>query len=248
MNKNSEYIESPRAVSEALHACVPISKIYIGNYINLKQNKGISEIVRIAQSQNIKVEKVDKSVLEEHSARGSHQGCLALAKPFEYAKIDNVLETTKDKVKSLIVILDHIEDAGNLGAIARSALAFGASALIIPNDRAASVTSTTYKTSAGAVFKLPIVKVSNINAVIETLKQNEYWVASASEHSSENIWDTNLKGKIAMVFGNEHNGVSKLVLENSDFIVKLPISNIESLNVAQAATACMYEFVRQNNE
>lgn len=187
MNKNSEYIESPRAVAEGLRHKVPISKIIIGNYINLKQNKGISEIVRIAQSQNIPVEKVDKSVLEKCSVRGSHQGCLAMAKPFAYAKLEDIIKATEDKSNSLIVILDHIEDAGNLGAIARSALAFNASALIIPSDRSASVTSTTYKTSAGAVFKLPIVKVSNINAVIESLKQNEYWVASASEHSSENI-------------------------------------------------------------
>ena len=174
MGKNSEYIESPRAVSEALGASAPIEKLLVGNYVNLKQNKAIDSILRIAQSQNIKVEKVDKSVLDQLSVRGAHQGCLALAKPFEYAKIDDVLETTKDKVKSLIVILDHIEDAGNLGAIARSALAFGTSALIIPSDRAASVTSTTYKTSAGAVFRLPIVKVSNINACIEQLKKNEY--------------------------------------------------------------------------
>lgn len=187
MNKNSEYIESPRAVSEALGASAPIEKLLVGNYVNLKQNKGIDSILRIAQSQNIKVEKVDKSVLEEHSTRGSHQGILAIAKPFEYTKIEDVLEATKDKVKSLIVILDHIEDAGNLGAIARSACAFSADALIIPNDRAASVTSTTYKTSAGAVFRLPIIKVPNINACIEQLKKNEYWVASASEHSSENI-------------------------------------------------------------
>lgn len=97
-----------------------------------------------------------------------------MAKPFAYTNINVVLEAIKEKSKSLIVILDHIEDAGNLGALARSALAFGASALIIPNSRAAQVTATTYKTSAGAVFKLPIVRVSNINSVIETLKQNEY--------------------------------------------------------------------------
>ena len=187
MDKNHEYIESPRAIGEALGASAPIEKLLVGNYVNLKQNKAIDSILRIAQSQNIKVEKVDKSELEEHSVRGAHQGCLALAKPFEYAKIDEVLEATKDQVKSLIVILDHIEDAGNLGALARSALAFNASALIIPNDRAASVTSTTYKTSAGAVFRLPIVKVANINATIEQLKQSEFWIASASEHGSENI-------------------------------------------------------------
>ena len=246
MPNAEEVIIGPRAISEALGAKAPIEKLLVGNYVNLKQNHGVAEIVRIAQSQNIKVEKTDKSVLEERSNHANHQGCLAIARPFKYNKIEDVLATTKEKVKSLIVILDHIEDAGNLGALARSALAFGVSALIIPNSRAAQVTATTYKTSAGAVFNLPIVRVSNINACIEQLKQNEYWVASASEHGSQNIWDTNLKGKIALVLGNEHKGVSKLVLENSDFIVKLPISNIESLNVAQAGTACMYEWVRQN--
>ena len=174
MNSNSDNILGSRAISEALGAQAPIEKLLIGNYINPKQNDGVAEIVRVAQSQNIKIEKVDKSVLEERSEHGNHQGCLALARPFKYAKIEDVLATTKDKVKSLIVILDHIEDAGNLGALTRSALAFGASALIIPSDRAASVTSTTYKTSAGAVFKLPIVRVSNINSCIEQLKKNEY--------------------------------------------------------------------------
>lgn len=246
MSKDESYIESPRAVAEALGALAPIEKLLLGNYVNLKQNKNINSILKTVQSQNIKVEKVDKSVLDQISVRGGHQGCIAIAKPFEYTIISEMLKATKDQVKSLIVILDHIEDAGNLGAIARSALAFGASALIIPNNRAAQVTATTYKTSAGAVFSLPIVRVANISAVIEQLKQNEFWVASASEHATDTIWNTNLKGKIAMIFGNEHSGVSKLVLENSDFIVKLPIGNIESLNVAQAASACMYEFVRQN--
>lgn len=174
MDKNSEYIESPRAVSEALGASAPIEKLLIGNYVNLKQNKGIDSILRIAQSQNIKVEKVDKSVLDQLSVRGAHQGCLAMAKPFAYAKLEDIIKATADKSNSLIVILDHIEDAGNLGAIARSACAFSADALIIPNDRAASITSTTYKTSAGAVFRLPIIKVPNINACIEQLKNNEY--------------------------------------------------------------------------
>lgn len=174
MKDNENYIESPRAIAEALRNNVPIEKLLIGNYINTHQNHGIADIVQIATSQNIKIEKVDKSVLEQKSQRGSHQGCLAMAKPFAYTNINVVLEAIKEKSKSLIVILDHVEDAGNLGALARSALAFGASALIIPNSRAAQVTATTYKTSAGAVFKLPIVRVSNINSVIETLKQNEY--------------------------------------------------------------------------
>lgn len=247
MNKNLENIESPRAVKEALLHNVPIDEIVIGNYINVNQNNKIQEIIRIANSQNIKVSKVDKNVLEQNSVRGSHQGVIAKAKPFEYTNLENIIAKTKDKNASLIVILDHIEDEGNLGAIARSAEAFGADGLIIANKRAASVTPTTYISSAGAIFNLPISKVANINAAIEQLKQNEFWIASASEHSEKNIWEENLRGKLALVLGSEHNGVSELVLKNSDFCVKLPIcGDTESLNVASAATACMYEWVRQN--
>lgn len=247
MDKNFNHIEGIHACLEALDNDVPIFEILIGNYVNLKQNNSIEKIINIANSQNIKYKKVDKSILDKMSLRGAHQGIISKIKSFDYTSLDTIIDKSKDCQSSLIVILDHIEDSGNLGAIARSAEAFGANGLIIANKRATQVTANTYKTSAGAICHLPIAKVSNINSAIEQLKNNEYWVASASEHSDLNIWDANLKGKIALVMGSEHDGVSQLVLKNSDFVVKLPLNGkIESLNVAQAASACIYEWVRQN--
>lgn len=247
MEQNFEYIEGIHAVDEALVHNVPIKDLLIGNYLNINTNRGIAEIIKKAKSKNVKVKKVDKSVLQETSIRGGHQGIIAKIEGYKYSNINDVLNKVEDKTKSLIVILDHIEDAGNLGAIARSAEAFGADAIIIPNKRSTEVKTSTYKTSAGAICNIDICKVANVNAAIEQLKKSQFWIAAASEHADDNIWNANLKGKIAIVMGSEHNGVSSLVLKNSDFIIKLPLyGDVESLNVAQAFTACAYEWVRQN--
>ena len=174
MNENFENIYGTRTINEAIAHNVPISEIYVGNYVNLSQNKAIEQILSSANSQNIKISKVDKSLLDKWTKSASHQGIVAKVKAFEYASLQDIIARAKDKAASLIVVLDHIEDAGNLGAIARSAEAFGADGLIIANKRAATVNASTYKTSAGAIFNLPIAKVANINAAIEQLKQNDY--------------------------------------------------------------------------
>ena len=174
MTNDQEYIYGTRAIFEALENTAPIKEIFVGNYINLKQNKAIEKLLNSAQSQNISVKKVDKSILDKSCKKAVHQGIMATLKPFNYVNLNTIIESTKDKSKSLIVILDHIEDSGNLGAIARSAEAFGADGLVIANKRAANITATTYKTSAGAIFHLPIAKVANINASIEQLKNNEF--------------------------------------------------------------------------
>lgn len=149
--------------------------------------------------------------------------------------------------RALIVILDHVTDAGNLGAIARSADAVGASGIIIPNKRAAGVTAATYKSSAGAISHMPVAQVSNIVGAIERLKKEGYWVAGASEKATEDLWHSNLQGRIALVMGSEGEGISRLVQENCDFFISLPqLGQVESLNVAQSATAIMYEWLRQN--
>lgn len=247
-NEKYEVVIGTRAVRECFAHSVPIKQISIGNYINLKQNKTIADITKIAKSQNVKITKIDKKDLDRQSEGRSHQGVLAKIMPFSYSSLTNIIDKTINKSKSLIIILDHIEDAGNLGAIIRSAEAFGADGIIIANKRAAGVTATTYKTSAGAILNMSIAKVPNINFAIDQLKNNEFWIACATEHTNKKIWDENLKGKLALVMGAENKGVSSLVLKNSDFHVCLPLSgNVESLNVAQAATACMYEWVRQNN-
>ena len=133
------------------------------------------------------------------------------------------------------------------GAIARSAESVGACGIIIPNKRAAHVTAATYKSSAGAIAHIPVSQVANISTCLDRLKKEGFWVAAATEHAQEYVWDANLKGRIVLVMGNEGEGVSRLVLESCDFGVKLPqVGDISSLNVAQASTACMYEWLRQN--
>lgn len=247
MNKNFEYIEGPRACSEAIKYGIPITKLFVAKNISFKKNKNIAYICKQAKSLNINVEYADKIFLDKISFNKSHQGIIAKAKNYEYTSVSNILANCLNKEKSLIVILDHINDSGNLGAIIRSAEAFGADGLIIPNKRSAGVTASTYKTSAGAVCNMKISCVSNINNVINKLKGNNYWVVGATEHSKTNFWDINLKGKIAIVMGNENSGISSLVQKNCDFLGCLPLQGqIESLNVSQSFSACAYEWVRQN--
>lgn len=201
-----------------------------------KPDKKILDIVK-------NIEYCDKQKLDSMSHHGSHQGIIAEVESFRYASMNDI----PDNDRSLVVVLDHIVDAGNLGAIIRSADAVGADAVIIPKQRAASITAATYKSSAGAVFNIPVIQVANLNQALEQLKSRGYWSYAASEHTDTLIWDADLKGKVALIMGAEHDGVSPLVLKNSDFVVKLPIDGkVESLNVAQAATACMYEWARQN--
>lgn len=177
---------------------------------------------------------------------------MAETKPFQYVNVTSILEAAEKSAaeqggRALVVMLDHITDAGNLGAIARSAEAVGAAGIVIPNKRAAHVTAATYKSSAGAISHVPVTQVANLAQSMDRFKENGFWIAGASEHAEGSIWQSNLKGKIVLVMGNEGEGLSRIVQENCDFLVKLPqVGEVSSLNVAQASTACMYEWLRQN--
>lgn len=248
MEKNNEYIAGPRACYEGLKFNAPISKLYVGKYINIKANNNVRKIIEIAQKYHVKIDYCDKKQLDKISFGTAHQGIIAKTNTYNYSSIKEILQLSKNKEKSLVVVLDHIKDSGNLGAIARSAEAFGSDGIIIANSRAANISASSYKSSAGAICNIKIARVANICAAVKTLQDNDYWVAAASEHSDKNIWDENMKGKIALVMGAEHDGISSLVLKNCDFHLALPLSGkIESLNVAQAFSACAYEWVRQNN-
>ena len=224
----ADFIEGKRPVIEALRTHVPLKYILMAD--NLSQGDSlVRDIQRKAKNLDVPIKKVSKNMT-------------------------TILDAAKQSAeehdgRALIVVLDHITDAGNLGAIARSAECVGASGIVIPNKRAARVTAATYKSSAGAISHIPVTQVANLVSTIERLKDEGFWVAAATEHASDLIWQSNLKGKIALVMGNEGEGVSRLVLENCDFGVKLPqVGEISSLNVAQASTACMYEWLRQNWE
>ena len=246
----ADFIEGKRPVIEALRTGVPIKSILMAD--NVQRDGLIEDILRKAKRAGATVEMVPRKILDGKSERGSHQGVMAKAAPFPYVGIGDVIDAAGKSAeqhdgRALVVILDHLTDAGNLGAIARSAEAVGACGLVIPNKRSAKVDASTYKSSAGAIAHLPVAQVPNLVQVMARLKERGFWVAGASEQADDVIWRSNLKGKIALVMGNEAEGLSRVVRESCDFLVKLPqMGEVASLNVAQASTACMYEWLRQN--
>lgn len=246
----ADYIEGKRPIIEALRTQVPIKRILLAD--NAKRDGLVEDILRKAKHFDVDVTTVPRKTLDDKSERGSHQGVMAETKPHAYVDI-TVIERAAEAYaeenggRALVVILDHLTDAGNLGAIARSAEAVGACGLVIPNKRSAKVDASTYKSSAGAIAHLPVAQVPNLVQVMARLKERGFWVAGASEQTDDVIWRSNLKGKIALVMGNEAEGLSRVVRESCDFLVKLPqMGEVASLNVAQASTACMYEWLRQN--
>jgi 23S rRNA (guanosine2251-2'-O)-methyltransferase len=233
-----------------LRTDVPLKKILMAD--NAKREPMIEDILRKARQRGVTVINVPRAELDEKSARGSHQGVMAETKPFPYVGVGDIVGVAEAYAqehdgRALVVVCDHISDAGNLGALIRSAESVGASGLVIPNKRSARVEASTYKSSAGAVAHLPIAQTANIASTLDRLKEHGFWACAATEHSQNELWDVNLKGKITLVVGNEHEGVSRLVLEHCDMAGRLPMmGQVSSLNVAQAATACMYECLRQN--
>ncbi|MCD8316947.1 MAG: 23S rRNA (guanosine(2251)-2'-O)-methyltransferase RlmB [Eggerthellaceae bacterium] len=245
-----DYIEGKRAVIEALKARTPLTAIYMADSIT---HDGLTEeICRLAKEDSVEIDTVPRRTLDDISERGAHQGIIAKAAPYSYVSVEEIIEAALEYAdehdgRALAVVLDHVTDAGNFGAIVRSAEAVGASGIVIANKRSASVNASTYKTSAGAIAHILAAQVPNISAAIDKFKDAGFWVAAASEYSSDVIWDADLKGKIVLVMGNEGEGVSRLVLEHCDFGVMLPeLGTLASLNVAQAASVCMYEWLRQN--
>ena len=220
----ADYIEGKRPVIEAFRTGVPMRRILMGDY--MKRDPMIEDIMRKAKRNGVKVIQVPRDELDQKSARGSHQGVMAEAAPFNYVGIGQVVDAANSYAeehdgRALVVLCDHLTDAGNLGAISRSCEAVGASGLIIPNKRSARVEASTYKSSAGAITHVPVAQVSNIVQSIHRLQEEGFWVCAATEHTDDLVWNANLKGKIAIVLGNEHDGVSRLVLEHCDMYAKL---------------------------
>lgn len=246
----ADYVEGKRAVIEAMRTDVPLKKVLLAD--NAKRDPQIQDVLRKARQRDIPVINVPRAELDEKSVRGSHQGVMAETQPFPYVGVGDIVSRAEKQAvdfggRALVVVCDHITDAGNLGAIIRSAESVGAAGLVIPNKRSARVEASTYKSSAGAVAHLPIAQTANIANTIDRFKKVGFWACAATEQSENELWDVNLKGKIMLVLGNEHDGVSHLVLEHCDMAGRLPMmGQVESLNVAQAATACMYEWLRQN--
>ena len=176
----------------------------------------------------------------DNLTRDNHQGIIIDMEDYQYTPLNKILDRGDDK----ILILDHILDPHNFGAIIRTAVAAGFNAIIIPNDRQVLVNSTVVKTSVGAVFDIDIVLVTNLNNTIKTLKDNGFWIYG-TVMNGEDYRDVDYNGKICLIIGNEEKGMSKLVKESCDFLITIPISpKIDSLNASVAAGILIYEVVR----
>lgn len=243
------YIFGRHAVAEALAASVPLKRALISEkLLSDRRDKRLERIIFELNQNQIPLESVSHRHLEGLAKNSSHQGILLEVEPYAYATLEELLELCKKKATALIILLDHIEDEGNLGAIARTAEVLGASGLIIPSARSASVGAGAYKSSAGAVAHFPIARVSNLVATIEVLKEEGFWITGATEHTDESVWNAPLSGRVGLVMGSENRGISSLVLKNCDYLATVPqAGKIESLNVAQAATVFVYEWVRQSS-
>lgn len=165
---------------------------------------------------------------------------------YDYATIFDLIDLSRGKKDALIVVLDHITDVGNLGAIIRSAEVVGAMGVLIPKKRAAQVNSAVYRTSAGAVEYIKVAREANIASSLERLKEEDFWVGAACADAQTTLWDAPLEGRLVVVMGAEDTGISRLVRETCDFEFKLPQRGFtQSLNVAQSFTAIAYEWLRR---
>lgn len=236
-------IEGRNAVIEAFRSGKTIDKVFI---LDGCQDGPIQTVKREAKKHDCIVQFVKKERLDQLSETGHHQGVIAYAAAYEYAEVEDILALAREKNEPpFIFLLDNIEDPHNLGAIIRTANLAGAHGVIIPKRRAAGLTATVARTSAGALNYTPVAKVTNLANTIEELKKEGMWFVCA-DMGGEVMYDLNLKGSIGLVIGNEGEGVSRLVKEKCDYIASIPMKgDIDSLNASVAAGVLAYEIVRQ---
>ncbi len=210
----------------------------------------IAEIIDLAKQNHVPFQKLSRESLAKFvEPDANHQGVVAFTASADYADADELLEEIAAKENSLVLVLDGIEDPRNLGAILRAAECAGVDGTFIPEHRAASLTETVVKTSAGATEYTPIAKVKNLNRLIEELKRNNIWVVGTSGEAEMNYADWDWSQSCALVLGSEGKGLHRLVAENCDALVKIPMQGkIESLNVSVAAGVILFEAIRQRAE
>lgn len=236
-------IEGRNAVLEAFRSGKTIDKLFV---LDGCQDGPVRTIVREAKKYDTIINYVAKERLDQMSETGKHQGVIAYAAAYEYAEVEDMLKLAEEKGEPpFLFLLDGIEDPHNLGAIIRTANLAGAHGVIIPKNRAAGLTATVARTSAGALNYTPVAKVTNLAKTIEDLKKEGLWFVCA-DMGGTTMYDLDLKGSIGLVIGNEGEGVGRLVKEKCDMVASIPMKgDIDSLNASVAAGVLAYEIVRQ---
>ncbi len=237
-------IEGRNAVTEALRTGTVIDKIYI---LKGETDAALGHIASTARARGIVVVDADKRKLDHMSVTHAHQGVIAACAVREYASVDDILAAAREKGEApLIVVCDELSDPHNLGAVIRTACCAGAHGVIIPKRRSAGLTAVVAKTSAGAVSHIPVARVPNITSLLKELKKEGVWVFGTAMNGTTSLYQADLKGPAAIVIGSEGSGMSRLVTEECDFTVSIPMkSELDSLNASAAAAIMLYEAVRQ---
>lgn len=232
-------------VLEALKAKKPVNRILLS-----KAAGGLTEIINLAKQAGIIFEFVDKKALDRISQSSKNQGVVAFASAHEYVEVEDILAAAQAKDQMpFIILLDQIEDPHNLGAIIRSAEAAGAHGVVTLKRRAVGLTETVAKTSAGALMHLPVARVNNLNDVILKLQEQRIWVFGLDEEGEAVFDKADFKLPLALVVGGEGKGLSRLVRERCDFLVRIPLyGKVNSLNASVAAAIVMFEVARQRQK
>jgi 23S rRNA (guanosine2251-2'-O)-methyltransferase len=231
-------------VREALAARRPVQSVLVAKG---RHGERLEEIVRLARGSGVPVRFEERTQVDRAAGTRDHQGVVALLASQATVSLDDLLAVGGSSPESgLLLLLDGVEDPQNLGAIIRSALAAGASGIVIPERRAAGLTDAAVRASAGAAAHLRVARVTNLARAMEEIKQADYWIVGLDERAEKHHTDLDLTGAIALVLGGEGKGLHQLVKERCDFVVSIPTQGpVRSLNVSVAAGVVLFEAMRQ---
>ncbi len=242
----SGQIEGRNPVLEALRSGREINKLLVARGA---REGSIREVLRLARRAGVIVQEVDRSRLDAMAPGRNHQGVIALVAAHRYAEVEEILDRAAQAGEDpLILVLDGIEDPQNLGSLLRTADAAGVHGVIIPERRAAGLTETVAKVSAGAIEYVPVARVTNIARTLDELKEQGIWVVGTHQEGRELYHEAALTGPLAVVIGSEGKGIGRLVASKCDFMVRLPmLGHVTSLNAAVAGAILVYEVRRQRD-
>lgn len=242
---SADLVVGRNPVLECLHAKVPASELLVA--IGTKHDNRLSEAVTLAHSRGLSVIEVPREELDRKTGNSLHQGIGLQIPPFRYATVDSIIRSAKESAEpGLVVMLDNITDPRNLGAVIRSVAAFGGHGVVIPERRSASVTGVVWRTSAGTAARVPVARATNLNRAIKEFQDNGYQVVGLEAGGDHTLDTYDGTGPVLVVVGAEGKGLQRLVRENCDALMSIPMADwVESLNASVAAGVTLAEFSRQ---
>ena len=232
-----------RAVRELLRSGRPVHRVYVA-----ETAEGVEELLAEARRLGVPVQRVPRRWLDRQCGGLAHQGVAASAAAVAYADFDELVDSLARRPGPVrVLVLDHIQDPQNLGSLLRSAEASGVAGVVVASRRAAGLTPAVWRASAGAAAHVPVARASSIAAALEALKQADLWVVGAHPEGGQLLWEADLRGRVGLVIGAEGRGLSALVRQRCDVLVRIPLlGRLQSLNASVAGALLMYEALRQS--